>query len=286
MPEPTLDALLAASGLPRSDAQALACFALQCSRAQLVTRGHAPLDAAASGALQALLARRRAGEPVAYLTGEREFYGLSFKVTPAVLIPRPETELLVDFAVARLPAAAAARVLDLGTGSGCVALAIAHQRPRATVLGVDRSDAALAVARANAAALHVRNAAFRPGDWLVDIGPARFDLIVANPPYIAADDPHLAQGDLRFEPAAALASGADGLAALRSIIAAAPASLPPGGWLAVEHGFEHGARCRELLAAAGLGAIETRRDLAGHERLSAGCITAGEPHLQQAAADL
>ena len=306
---PTLDDAIRGSGLPPPDARALAAAALGLTRAQLVTRGPAALDAKALAKLAALFARRRAGEPVAYLTGEREFYGLSFRVTPAVLIPRPESELLVDFALEVVPAAAATRVLDLGTGSGCVAIAIAHHRPQARVTAVDRSSEALAVARANAEALLIetpspsrgegwdggwmsqyapastptpalplrgggrqqtRRLTFMESDWFAALGAARFALIVANPPYVAAGDPHLAQGDLRFEPAAALASGADGLDAIRAIIAGAPAHLDAGGWLVFEHGYDQAAACRELLTRGGFEAVFSRRDLAAIERVSGG----------------
>jgi len=268
---PTLDDALRKSGLPPTDARALAAAALRLTRAQLVTRGPDPLDANALAALNVLFARRQAGEPVAYLTGEREFYGLPFRVSPAVLIPRPETELLVDFALEIVGAADAARILDLGTGSGCIAIAIARHRPQAQVTAVDRSGAALAVARTNAQALAVANVQFMQGDWFASIeDAARYNLIVANPPYVAAGDPHLAQGDLRYEPATALASGADGLDAIRAIVAAAPAHLDAGGWLALEHGYDQAEACRALLAQAGFEKVFSRRDLAGIERVSGG----------------
>ncbi len=268
---PTLDDVLRESGLPLAEARALAAVALGLTRAQLITRGLEVPDAKRLAKLTALFARRGAGEPVAYLTGEREFYGLPFRVSPAVLIPRPETELLVDFALEVVGLAATARVLDLGTGSGCIAIAIAKQRPQAQVTAVDRSGKALAMARVNGQALSVANVRFVEGDWFAaSEGEARYGLIVANPPYVAAGDPHLAQGDLRFEPAAALASGAEGLDAIRTIVAAAPAHLEAGGWLAFEHGYDQAEVCRELLARAGFKAVFSRRDLAGIERLSGG----------------
>jgi release factor glutamine methyltransferase len=265
-----LDTVLSASGLPPPEARTLAAAALGLTRAQLVTRGPQPLAAADAAQLKGLFARRRAGEPVAYLTGEREFYGLAFTVTPAVLIPRPDTELLVDFALEVVAESAPARILDLGTGSGCIAVSIARLRPAAFVTAVDRSTEALAVASGNAWRLGARNAEFRRSDWFAALAGIRFDLIVSNPPYVAAADPHLRQGDLRFEPAAALASGAEGLDAIRAITAAAPAFLEAGGWFAFEHGYDQGASSRALLTRAGFEGVFTRKDLAGQERISAG----------------
>ena len=220
-----------------------------------------------------LLARRAAGEPVAYLTGTREFYGLPFAVTPAVLIPRPETEGLVDWALECLPPGSDAAVLDLGTGSGALAVALLAARPRLAVTAVDRSAAALAVAAQNAAR-HAppgsRPIRFLEGDWTAPLEGARFALIVANPPYVAHGDPHLARGDLRFEPPAALAAGADGLDDLRRIVADAPRHLEPGGILLVEHGHDQGPACAALFAAAGFRGVSLRRDLAGLPRLTGG----------------
>jgi len=215
--------------------------------------------------------RRRAGEPVAYLTGEREFYSLAFKVTPAVLIPRPETELLVDVALERVPAHAPFRVLDLGTGSGCVAVALAKHRPLAQVSATEVSRAALAVARENAAR-HGSNIEFIESDWLEALAGRRFDLIVSNPPYVAERDPHLSQGDSRFEPRAALVAGADGLSCIRLIIAQARAHLEPGGGLLFEHGYDQAASCCALLAQAGYRDVTSRPDLAGIERVSGGTV--------------
>jgi release factor-specific protein-(glutamine-N5) methyltransferase len=215
-----------------------------------------------------LLDRRAAGEPVAYLLGEREFYGRRFGVSPAVLIPRPETELIVDLVKARRPGAAPA-VLDLGTGSGALAVTLALEIPAARVTAVDLSPAALAVARGNAAALGAQ-VSFVESDWFAAVGAARFDFIVSNPPYIVDDDPHLAEGDVRFEPRSALASGRSGLDDLTRIAAAAPAFLAPGGWLLMEHGYDQAAAVRALLAAAGFVAVESARDLAGIERVTLG----------------
>ena len=215
--------------------------------------------------------RRRAGAPVAYLTGEREFYSLAFKVTPAVLIPRPETELLVEAALERVPAHAPFRVLDLGTGSGCVAVAIAKHRPRARVTATEVSRDALAVARENAAR-HGCGIEFLESDWFEALAGRRFDLIVSNPPYVAERDPHLSKGDSRFEPRAALVAGADGLSCIRLIITQARAHLEPGGGLLFEHGYDQAARCRALLAQAGYFEVATRLDLAGIERVSGGRV--------------
>jgi len=236
----------------------------------LFAHGEARLPAADSERFEALIARRAHGEPIAYLTGTCGFYGLQLSITPATLIPRPETELLVDLALARLPVHTPARVLDLGTGSGAIALAIAHTRPQAHVTASDHSPAALAVARSNARALGLGHLTFLESDWYAALGVQRFDLMVSNPPYIAAQDPHLAQGDLRFEPRTALTPEGDGLTALRQIISAAPAHLNPGGWLLLEHGYDQGLAVRELLHAAGLTNISTEQDLEHRDRVSLG----------------
>jgi release factor glutamine methyltransferase len=215
-----------------------------------------------------LVDRRVRGEPVAYLTGSREFFSREYRVDPGVLIPRPETELLVEAALERFPAHAPCRVLDLGTGSGCIAITIALERPRAAVTAVDASPRALAVARGNAerlGALHVR---FLDSDWYAALDGERFEVIVANPPYIAAGDAHLGQGDLRYEPVAALSAGADGLACIRTIIDGAGPHLSPGGWLLLEHGHDQAAPCAALLRAAGLEAAGSRPDLAGIARVA------------------
>ncbi|HET9700228.1 MAG TPA: peptide chain release factor N(5)-glutamine methyltransferase, partial [Burkholderiales bacterium] len=257
----------------RIEARSLLSYLLGRDRSWLAAHGRDPLPPADEAAFEALLARRRAGEPVAYITGWREFYGLDFQVTPAVLIPRPETELLVDLALERLPAHELRRVLDLGTGSGCVAIAIAAHRPLAEVTAVDASEAALAVARENASRLlpqSRRDAAisFQRSDWFSALKHERFDLIVSNPPYVAEGDPHLEQGDLPFEPRSALAAGADGLDGIRHIVSEAPAHLDAGGWLLFEHGYDQAAACRNLLRVAGLQETGSFRDLAGIERVS------------------
>jgi len=215
------------------------------------------------------VARRAAGEPVAYLLGSREFYGREFVVTPAVLIPRPETELLVDVALMKVGAGGTAQLLDLGTGSGCIAVSLALECPAARVTAVDISAAALAVAKNNALRLDA-SVDFIESDWFATLPAAQFDLIVANPPYIAATDRHLAEGDLRFEPAHALTDQADGLAALRRIVADAPGWLASDGWLYFEHGYDQETAVFALLQAAGFVNIEQHRDLAGIVRVSGG----------------
>jgi release factor glutamine methyltransferase len=222
----------------------------------------------------ALVERRACGEPIAYLICMREFYGRAFAITPDVLIPRPETELLVDIAKTKVGAGGTARILDLGTGSGCLAVTLALELPRARVTAVDISPAALAVACGNAQRLGAQ-VSFAESDWFAALPPQRFDLIVANPPYVAAGDPHLAHGDLRFEPAVALTDQADGLSAIRRIVAEAPRWLSAGGWLFFEHGWDQAAAARQLLDAAGYSEIEQNCDLAGIVRASGGgyCIS-------------
>jgi len=218
----------------------------------------------------ALFERRMNGEPIAYLLAAREFYGLDFKVTPATLIPRPETELLVELALQHIPQRGTFRVLDLGTGSGAIALSIAHARPDAGVVAVDASQDALAVARENAQRLNTGNVRLLCSDWFSALHGEHFDLIVANPPYVAANDAHLAQGDLRFEPRRALASGADGLDDIRRICAQAKAHLDPGGWLLFEHGYDQAEQVRTLLRHSGFTGVFSARDLSGIERVSGG----------------
>ncbi len=219
----------------------------------------------------ALVKRRAAGEPVAYLTGVREFYGRKFIVTPEVLIPRPETELLVELGLEKLSGIPTPRILDLGCGSACIAVSLSLELPAASVTAVDHSAAALAVARRNAAALGAKLLCIE-SDWYAALDNQRYHLIVANPPYIAARDPHLVAGDLRFEPLAALASGDDGLTALGTIIEEAPRHLLPGGWLLFEHGYDQAAPVRDLLKSAGFVDIEQHRDLAGIIRVSGGSL--------------
>jgi len=253
------------------DARPLLRAALGVSDAYLAAHPGEALTGAQCERYLALIERRRAGEPVAYLTGEREFYSLAFKVTPAVLIPRPETEILVEAALERIPAQAPFRVLDLATGSGCVAVAIALHRPGARVTAADLSGDALAIARDNATR-HRAAIEFIESDWFTALSGRRFHLIVCNPPYVAERDPHLAEGDLRFEPRAALIGGADGLSCIRWIVAQARAHLEPDGALLVEHGYDQAARCRALLEQAGFREVASRRDLSGIERVSWGRV--------------
>lgn len=273
MTPPTVRQALAQSGLVPVDAQVLLAHALGRDRAWLIAHAADPLSREDADRFFALARRRRDGEPVAYLTGWREFWGLRLAVDPSVLIPRPETETLVEIALARLPADRASHVLDLGTGSGAIALAIASERPQSQVVATDRSPAALAVARANAKRLGIANVWFAQADWyegLPSAAPGGFDLIASNPPYVAARDAHLREGDLPFEPIGALAAGGDGLDALRVIVAGAPPRLAAGGWLAVEHGYDQSDAVQRLFAAAGFEGIVRARDLAGIPRVVAG----------------
>ena len=254
----------------RLEAEILLTHALGKPRSWLIAHAGDALDDAQLRAYDALVQRRRQGEPVAYLTGRRGFWSLELEVTPATLIPRPETELLVELALERLPKDQRARVLDLGTGSGAIALAIARERPAAQVTATDASADALAVAQRNAAAHGLANVDFALGDWLSPLAGQRFDLIVSNPPYIEAHDPHLAQGDLRFEPPGALASGDDGLDDIRRIVSQARPHLPAGGWLLMEHGWNQGAAVRALLQQAGYGEVFTAQDLEHRNRVTGG----------------
>ncbi|MGV7211079.1 peptide chain release factor N(5)-glutamine methyltransferase [Oxalobacteraceae bacterium A2-2] len=264
----TLGALQRRPLLDPVDQRILVCHALGLPRVALITQAERVLTADEAGRLSALLQRRLDGEPVAYLTGSREFYGLAFEVGPAVLIPRPDTELLVELALERLPPRG--RVLDLGTGSGAIAVSLAHSRPDASVTALDVSEQALAVAARNAAR-HGAAVRFLRSDWYGALeADQRYQLVVSNPPYIAAGDSHLAQGDLRYEPSGALTDFADGLTALRSIATGAPAHLLAGGWLLMEHGYDQAAAVRELLVQLGYGEVQSWRDLAGIERVTGG----------------
>jgi len=254
----------------RREAELLLTHALGVGRAWLYAHGDDDVAPVLAGQFNCYISRRAAGEPLAYITGRREFFSLDLAVTPAVLIPRPETELLVEFALEKIPQGAEADIADLGTGSGAIALALAQARPRARVRATDASADAIEVARGNAARLGIRNIEFAQGDWCSALGDMRFDVIVSNPPYIAAGDAHLQQGDLRFEPPGALASGADGLDAIRIIARDAPAHLRPGGWLLLEHGYDQGVAVRELLAQRSFVEVTTVHDLEGRDRVSAG----------------
>ena len=265
------EALAAARGqrLDRLDAQLLLARVLQRPREWLIAHDDAPLSAGQQQRFAADCARRAAGEPLAYLLGEREFHGLMLQVGPAVLVPRPDTETLVDWALELLADApgTAPAMADLGTGSGAIALALKHARPDARVCAVEISPAALAVARANGQRLGL-DVQWLAGSWWQPLQGRRFDLVSSNPPYIAAGDPHLPA--LRHEPLQALSPGGDGLSDLRHIVQAAPLHLQPGGWLLLEHGHDQAEAVRALLLQAGLTQVTTRRDLAGRPRCSGG----------------
>lgn len=262
-------ATLAGGESPRADADALLCHLLGCRRSYLMTWPERELDGAQQATLQGWLDRRLAGEPIAHLIGEREFWSLPLKVSPATLIPRPDTEVLVEQALARLPAGPCA-LLDLGTGTGAIALALKSERPDADVWAVDRMPDAAALARANSAALGLP-IAVRNGSWFEPLLDApRFAMIVSNPPYIDGADPHLEEGDVRFEPRSALVADEQGLADIRLIVAGAPAHLCPGGWLLLEHGWEQGAAVRQLLLQQGYCQVETVRDYGDNERVTLG----------------
>ncbi|KRA46988.1 peptide chain release factor N(5)-glutamine methyltransferase [Pseudoxanthomonas sp. Root630] len=260
----------------RHEAEQLLLQVIGRDRAWLFAHGDAPLVDADASAFEALLSRRIAGEPVAYLTGHRGFWTLDLQVSPATLIPRPETERLVELALERLPADAPMRIADLGTGTGAIALSLAGERPQARVVATDVSEDALAVARANAMSNGIANVEFRHGSWWAPLRAERFHLIASNPPYIADGDAHLAQGDLRFEPPTALSSGVDGLDAIREIVRGAPAFLLPGGWLLLEHGWDQGAAIRALMTATGFVDVATETDLEQRDRVTLGRVTEGQ----------
>ncbi|NRR32217.1 peptide chain release factor N(5)-glutamine methyltransferase [Oxalobacteraceae bacterium] len=249
------------------DKRILICHALGLSRVSLITQSHRLLTEEEAQRLSALLARRLAGEPIAYIVGQREFFGLPFEVAPGVLIPRPDTELLVELALERLPPGGS--VLDMGTGSGAIAVALAHSRPDASVSALDISEDALAIARRNAAANQAA-VRFLHSDWFCALEQERerFALIVSNPPYIASGDRHLSEGDLRFEPVGALTDHADGLTALRRIATGATAHLQAGGWLLMEHGYDQAEAVRAMLTQLAYGEAQSWRDLAGIERVT------------------
>ncbi len=258
----------------RHEAEQLLLHVLGVERAWLFAHATDAVDQDARQRFELLVTRRAEGHPLAYLVGRRGFWTLDLQVNTATLIPRPETELLVEQALARLPDDDMVRVADMGTGSGAVALSIASERPLATVMATDVLGPALAVAVKNAQAHGLENVWFRRGHWFVALGADRFDMIVSNPPYIAAGDPHLTQGDLRFEPPPALASGADGLDAIREIVAGAPEHLVPGGWLLLEHGWDQGEAIRALLEQAGFVDAQTVQDLEQRDRVTLGRLPA------------
>lgn len=253
----------------RLEAEVLLAHCLGRPRSHLLAWPDKVLDAAARERFEGLVARRLAGAPVAHLTGVREFWSLALTVTPDILIPRPDTETLVERALAHIPPGRPLTVADLGTGSGAVALALASERPACTVVATDRSAAALAVAARNRATLGLANVHLAAADWCAPFAAGACDVMVSNPPYVAAADPHLEQGDVRFEPRGALTAGADGLDAIRRIVAGAPRCLA-GGWLLLEHGFDQGPAVRALLTGAGFRQVRTHPDLAGRERVSEG----------------
>ena len=269
----TVSRALSASGLVPFEAKLLLAHVLGRDRAWLAAHAGEGITAEQAKTFDALARRRRNGEPVAYLIGRREFYGLDLEITPDVLIPRPETELLVDLALARLPSDREIRVLDLGTGSGAVALAIAAARRKAQVVCTDVSRPALALAARNAARLGIGNVTFVESDWFEALPDERFDLVVGNPPYVAAGDSHLSEGDLRHEPQQALTPGGDGLGAIRAIVAVAPPHLARGAWLLLEHGHDQADAVGALFRGAGFADVGAARDLAGIWRVSYGRIS-------------
>ncbi|MCS2608931.1 peptide chain release factor N(5)-glutamine methyltransferase [Halomonas dongshanensis] len=278
----TFDALLAraaqrlqraGSPTPRLDAEVLLAHVIERERTWLFTWGDGECPTWQRARFEALVASRAEGRPVAYLTGEREFWGLALETSPHTLIPRPDTETLVAVALEKAPGGQG-RMLDMGTGTGAIALAFASERPTWQVTGMDIKPEAVDLATRNATRLGITNARFQQSDWFAALEsaatPLRFELIVSNPPYIAESDPHLAEGDVRFEPASALVAAADGMADLAHLVASARCHLVPGGWLALEHGHTQAASVRAALTAAGYDAVATRDDLGGNERVTLG----------------
>ena len=270
----SIQSLLDSVALPdsptaRLDAELLLAHALNKPRSYLRTWPEHEPSAEQQATFVTMLERRRSGEPVAYILGHQGFWSLDLEVAPHTLIPRPDTELLVETSLQLAPATPL-RVLDLGTGTGAIALALASERGGWKVTGVDRIAEAVELAERNRQRLKLSNAEFRRSNWFDALAGERFDLIVSNPPYIAADDRHLGEGDVRFEPMSALVAGADGLDDIRQIIGDAPQHLEAGGWLLLEHGYDQAEAVRALLSDAGFLAVESRRDLGGHERISLG----------------
>ncbi len=263
-------ARLQSSSSARRDAEVLLCSVLACERAYLYFAGDKPLSASALLAYEACLARRASGEPVAYITGQREFWSLNLHINAHTLIPRPDTECVVEECLTLVDRDALTRIADIGTGSGAIALAVAHERKTCHVHAVDISAEACAVARMNARHLGLTNITVHCGDWLQPLTGMTLDIIVSNPPYLAAHDLHLHHGDLRFEPQTALVGGDDGLKALRHIVATARPYLHPGGWLVLEHGFTQAPAVTQMLLDAGYGAVSTRSDYAGLPRVTLG----------------
>ena len=252
----------------RLDAEVLVMHVCSFRRSHLITHQHIAVTDDQRRQLDALMARRQRGEPIAYLTGTREFWSMTLNVSSHTLIPRPETELLVEKALERIPPDTDWTVADLGTGSGAIALALAKERPRCRVIATDISPEALVVARLNANQFCLTNVEFREGDWLTALACDSLDVIVSNPPYVRADDPHLAQGDVRFEPRLALVAGGDGMDAIRHLARHAPQSLTPGGWILFEHGADQADAVGGLLRQHGYRDIVCHRDMGGHDRIT------------------
>ncbi|MDP1786901.1 peptide chain release factor N(5)-glutamine methyltransferase [Nitrosomonas sp.] len=270
-PETITQALTSAyREIDRVDARLLLQHVLDVAHAFLLTHPNQVLTPQQTDEFSRLVRQRSEGMPVAYLIGRRDFYDLTFRVTEAVLIPRPETELLVELALKLIPDNQFCKILDLGTGSGAIAITIAKHRPQSQVTAIDLSSEAIAVSRWNAANLEVNNISLRTGNWFDELSGEKFDLIVSNPPYVAENDPHLQQGDLRFEPQMALSTGDKGLACVRHIIAAAPDYLVNDGWLLLEHGYDQAAECRRLFRDRDFSNICSYPDLAGIMRVSGG----------------
>lgn len=258
------------SSSARLDAELLLEYVTGLSRTSFRAAPERELPAHAGWSFQQLVKRRLKGEPIAYIRGQQEFWSLLFEVTPAVLIPRPETELVVERALEHLTKDSTARIADLGTGSGAIALTLANERPSARVVASDASGEALAIATRNAARLQIANVRLVQGSWFAPLAGERFDLIVSNPPYIATDDPDLATDVRRNEPGMALISGRTGLEAIEHIVATSPQHLAPGGWLILEHGWKQAEAVRNLLVRTGFGHVRSHADLAGHERVTEG----------------
>jgi len=264
------DDLAATSDTPRLDAELLLAFVLQVPRSYLFAHPEERPGKEAFAIFRDLVSRRKAGEPVAYITGLREFWSLDLVVNRHTLIPRPDTETLVATALDLITGCCEPHIADLGTGSGAIALALARERPDADIVATDASEEAIALARFNCGRLGLGNVDFICGDWFAAVPGGKFDLVVSNPPYVAVDDPHLLNADIRYEPINALAAGRDGLDSIRHIVATAPSYLRPGGWLVIEHGDRQGESVRTLLAAAGFEQVATVKDFASRDRVGCG----------------